>query len=111
MITPLKEVKVSESVYKLTGSFWEALVLCKFYEYQAEADAVQRYLQTTGESPHWFYKDIKDLRSDLLEPFSENKARRLLQNLERKGFIVARRNPLRPMDSSKQYRVASPNLH
>ena len=110
MITPLKEVKVSEAAYKLTGSFWEAMVLCKFFEYQTEADAVQRYLQAAGEAPHWFYKDIKELCSDLLEPFSEKKARKLLQNLEQKGYLASRRNPLRPMDSSKQYRVVRPNL-
>ena len=88
----LKSGVIREEFYRLTGDFYQAMVLDYLYQ------------NSDLKDPHrWIRKTIDTIVEDLMNPCERKSMIHILKKLSNRGWLKIRSNPDDPMDKTKQY--------
>lgn len=117
-VLKLKRVVIKEEIFAITQDTFEAIILGQLIYWQEKVNDFDKYIDEEKKrgnnngievviSPTngWMYKKASELIEECMLTISENTARKYLKNLEGKGFISSRTNPLYKWDKVLQYRV------
>lgn len=117
-VVKLKRVVIKEEIFSITQDTFEAIILGQFIYWQGKVNDFDKYISeekkrcdNNGEdmvmnpTNGWMYKKASELIDECMLTISENTARKYIKNLEAKGFICSRTNPVFKWDKVLQYRV------
>lgn len=117
-VLKLKRVVIKEEIFSITQDTFEAIILGQLIYWQEKVNDFDKFIaeeKKRGDnngieviiSPTngWMYKKASELVEECMLTISENTARKYLKNLESKGFISSRTNPVYKWDKVLQYRV------
>lgn len=119
-----KTVVLRESLFAITGSQTEAIMLNQFLYWSQRMEDFDKYISEENErasrylpdaeqkelSEGWIYKKATELKDEIMSEDSEKTINRYILNLVEKGFIDRRRNPKLTWDRTYQYRVNLKNV-
>lgn len=119
-----KTVVLRESLFAITGSQTEAIMLNQFLYWSQRMDDFDKYISEENEraskfspetdlkelSEGWIYKKATELKDEIMSEDSEKTINRYILNLVEKGFLDRRRNPRLTWDRTYQYRVNLRNV-